>query len=109
MNETEAWHFFIWFGILVTMANYLQILGFVDWFSLSVGGVIKGYTWEVVFLTIVLVYFYSHYLFASNTAHVGAMYAAFLAIAIASGTPPLLAALVLGFFSHLLSAVIHYV
>lgn len=108
LNEKEAWHIFIWFGILVTMANYLQILGFVDWFSLSVGGVIKGYTWEVVFLTIVLVYFYSHYLFASNTAHVGAMYAAFLAVAIASGTPPLLAALVLGFCSNLFSSMTHY-
>jgi DASS family divalent anion:Na+ symporter len=108
LNEKEAWHIFIWFGILVTMAHYLQILGFVDWFSLSVGGLIKGYNWEMVFLTIILIYFYSHYLFASNTAHVGAMYAAFLAVAIASGTPPLLAALVLGFCSNLFSSMTHY-
>ncbi|MDF3034256.1 MAG: 2-oxoglutarate translocator [Alphaproteobacteria bacterium] len=108
LNEKEAWHIFIWFGVLVTMANYLQILGFVDWFSLNVGGLIKGYDWEMVFLAIVLVYFYSHYLFASNTAHVGAMYAAFLAVAIASGTPPLLAALVLGFCSNLFSSMTHY-
>jgi DASS family divalent anion:Na+ symporter len=108
LNEKEAWHIFIWFGILVTMAKFLQVLGFVDWFSTSVGGLIQGYDWEWVFGGIVLVYFYSHYFFASNTAHVGAMYAAFLSVAIASGTPPLLAALVLGFCSSLFSSMTHY-
>lgn len=108
LNEKEAWHIFVWFGILVTMAKFLQVLGFVDWFSLSVGDMIKGYNWEVVFLGIVLIYFYSHYLFASNTAHVGAMYAAFLAVALSAGTPPLLAALVLGFCSNLFSSMTHY-
>ncbi|MBM3632954.1 MAG: anion permease [Alphaproteobacteria bacterium] len=108
LNEKEAWHIFVWFGILVTMAKFLQVLGFVDWFSLSVGGMIKGYNWEIVFLGVVLIYFYSHYLFASNTAHVGAMYAAFLAVALSAGTPPLLAALVLGFCSNLFSSMTHY-
>lgn len=108
LNEKEGWHIFVWFGILVTMAKFLQVLGFVDWFSHSVGGLIKGYDWEIVFLMIVLIYFYSHYLFASNTAHVGAMYAAFLAVALAAGTPPLLAALVLGFCSNLFSSMTHY-
>jgi DASS family divalent anion:Na+ symporter len=108
LNEKEGWHIFVWFGILVTMAKYLQILGFVDWFSSSVGGMIQGYNWEVVFLGVILIYFYSHYLFASNTAHVSAMYAAFLAVALAAGAPPLLAALVLGFCSSLFSSMTHY-
>jgi DASS family divalent anion:Na+ symporter len=108
LAEKEAWHIFVWFGILVTMAKFLQTLGFVDWFSASVGGMIEGYDWQVVFLAIVLIYFYSHYFFASNTAHVSAMYAAFLAVAVASGTPPLLAALVLGFCSNLFSSMTHY-
>ena len=55
-----------------------------------------------------LIYFYSPYFFASNTAHVSSMYAAFLAVAIGVGTPPLLAALVLGFFSNLFSSMTHY-
>jgi DASS family divalent anion:Na+ symporter len=69
---------------------------------------IQGYNWEVVFLGVILIYFYSHYLFASNTAHVSAMYAAFLAVALAAGAPPLLAALVLGFCSSLFSSMTHY-
>jgi DASS family divalent anion:Na+ symporter len=108
LNEKEGWHIFIWFGILVTMAKYLQIFGFVDWVSLSVGDYAKGYEWHTVFLAIVLIYFYSHYFFASNTAHVSAMYAAFLAVAMTAGAPPLLAALVLGFCSSLFSSMTHY-
>lgn len=51
----------------------------------------------VVFLILTLVYDDSHCLFASNTAHRSAMYAAFFATAIATGVPPLFAALVFGF------------
>jgi DASS family divalent anion:Na+ symporter len=36
------------------------------------------------------------------------MYAAFLAVALVVGTPPLLAALVLAFFSNLFAAMTHY-
>jgi DASS family divalent anion:Na+ symporter len=55
-----------------------------------------------------LIYFYSHYFFAGNTAHISSMYAAFLTVALAVGTPPVLAALVLGFFSNLFSSMTHY-
>jgi DASS family divalent anion:Na+ symporter len=57
---------------------------------------------------LLLVYFYSHYLFDSNTAHVSAMYAGFLAAVLAVGAPPLLAALVFGFASNLFGCMTHY-
>jgi DASS family divalent anion:Na+ symporter len=47
-------------------------------------------------------------MFASQTAHISAMYAPFLAIALTVGTPPVLAALVLAFFSNLFSSLTHY-
>jgi len=55
-----------------------------------------------------LIYFYTHYLFASITAHVSAMFAPFLAVALALGSPPLLAALLLAFFSNLFASLTHY-
>ena len=64
--------------------------------------------WHMTFLILALVYFYSHYLFASQTAHISVMYAPFLAAAVAVGTPPALAALVLAFFSNLFSSLTHY-
>lgn len=108
LGEKEAWHTLIWFAILVMMARYLQIFGVIAWFSSMVSGYVTGMDWVSAFTILILIYFYSHYLFASNTSHVSAMYAAFLAVAIAAGTPPLLAALALGFSSSLFSAMTHY-
>jgi DASS family divalent anion:Na+ symporter len=108
LNEKEAWHNFIWFAILITMAKYLEEFGLVTWFSNHVGSLVQGLPWMYSFVILVLIYFYSHYFFASNTAHVGAMYSAFLAVSIASGTPPMLAALVLGFCGSLFSHMTHY-
>lgn len=62
----------------------------------------------LVLVILILAYFYSHYLFASATAHVSAMYGAFLAVAVSSGVPPLLAALMLGFFGDLIGSTTHY-
>ncbi len=106
--EHEAWHTLVWLAILVTMSTFLDKFGFIGWFSGSMGKIVLGWSWEMAFLTLILSYFYSHYFFASNTAHVSSMYAAFLAVSISVGTPPLLAALVLAFFSSLFSSMTHY-
>jgi DASS family divalent anion:Na+ symporter len=106
--ETGAWDTLVWFAALVMMASFLNKLGMVPWFSKSMGGMVAGKGWLVAFLVLALVYFYSHYFFASNTAHVASMYAAFLGVSIAAGAPPVLAALVLAFFSNLFAGMTHY-
>jgi DASS family divalent anion:Na+ symporter len=108
LQESEAWNTLVWFAALVMMASQLATLGFIAWFSESVGNQLGNTTWTIAFPGLCLVYFYSHYLFASNTAHVSSMYAPFLGVAMAVGTPPLLAALALGFFSNLFSGTTHY-
>ncbi len=108
LRETGAWDTLVWFAALVMMASQLTEMGLIPWFSEAMGGVFGQFGWRPAFLGLSLVYFYSHYLFASNTAHVSAMYAPFLAVALAVGTPPLLAALVLAFFSNLFSSMTHY-
>jgi divalent anion:Na+ symporter, DASS family len=90
------------------MASFLNSLGLIPWFSEQMGTAVGGYAWVPAFLILSLVYFYSHYFFASCTAHVSAMYPAFLVVAIVVGTPPLLAALVLAFFSNLFAGTTHY-
>jgi DASS family divalent anion:Na+ symporter len=106
--ETGAWDTLVWFAALVMMASFLNKLGMVPWFSKSMGGLVAGKGWLVAFLVLALVYFYSHYFFASNTAHVASMYAAFLGVSIAAGAPPVLSALVLAFFSNLFAGMTHY-
>ncbi len=108
LQEKGAWNTLVWFSALVMMATYLNELGLIPWFGQTIGSAVEGVSWSVAFLILSLVYFYSHYFFASNTAHVSSMYGAFLAVAIAVGTPPMLAALVLGFFSNLFSSMTHY-
>ena len=108
LDERGAWNTFIWLSALVMMASFLSKLGMIAWFSDTVGGLFEGVGWLPAFLGLSLIYFYSHYFFASNTAHVSSMYAAFLGVAVAVGAPPLLAALVLGFFSNLFSSMTHY-
>jgi DASS family divalent anion:Na+ symporter len=108
LNESEAWHTFLWLAILVTMSTYLEKYGFIGWFSKNMGGFVEGWSWQSAFFVLSIAYFYSHYFFASNTAHVSSMYAAFLAVSISVGTPPLLAALLLAFFSSLFSSMTHY-
>jgi len=108
LKERRAWDTLIWFAVLVMMASQLGELGLLYWFSDRVSGVLVSGYWLPNFLVLILVYFYSHYLFASNTAHVSAMYAPFLVLALAVGTPPLLAALVLAFFSNLFASITHY-
>jgi DASS family divalent anion:Na+ symporter len=108
LAEREAWHTMLWLSILITLAEYLQKWGFVAWFSQGLKPVLMTPHWPLSLGLIVLIYFYSHYLFASITAHVSAMYAAFLTVAIAAGAPPVLAALVLGFSSSLFACLTHY-
>lgn len=108
LREKAAWDTLIWFAVLVMMASQLGEQGLVEWFSENVASVIGGESWLPAFLGLSLIYFYSHYFFASNTAHVSAMYAPFLVVALAVGTPPLFAALVLGYFSNLFSSMTHY-
>jgi DASS family divalent anion:Na+ symporter len=108
LNEKGAWDTLVWFSALVMMASQLTELGMIPWFSETVGMWFGGVGWGMGFLALSLIYFYSHYFFASNTAHVSAMYAPFLGVALVMGTPPLLAALVLAFFSNLFSSMTHY-
>jgi DASS family divalent anion:Na+ symporter len=108
LAERGAWDALIWFGGLVMLADGLNRLGFIKWFSVSVGGGVAGWSWLPALIVLMLVYFYSHYAFASLTAHITAMFPAFLAIAVAAQAPPYLAALTFGFFSNLMGGYTHY-
>lgn len=108
LDERRGWDTFVWFAVLVMMATQLGELGLLAWFSERVSGLLGDVHWIPAFVTLSLIYFYVHYLFASNTAHVSAMYAPFLALALAVGTPPALAALLLAFFSNLFASLTHY-
>jgi DASS family divalent anion:Na+ symporter len=108
IGDREAWNLVVWFGLLVMMANQLAQRGLVSWFTQQVGGAFSGIHWTWACLGLGLVYFYSHYLFVSNTAHTSAMFVPFLSVAMALGAPPMLTAMALCAFSSLDACLTHY-
>lgn len=108
LAEDLAWDTFIWMGSLIMMASELQHLGVIDWMTNGMITFIPLTSWHWQLLLLGLVYFYSHYIFASVAAHISSMYGPFLAVAIAAGAPPLPSALFLGFCSSLFGGITHY-
>lgn len=107
-KEHEAWDTLIWFATLMMIAAYLNNLGLTKWISGHIQYLLQGAPSILAFPFLVIIYFYSHYLFASNTAHITSMLAAFLAVGIALGTPPYLLGLSLSFCSSLFACLTHY-
>lgn len=108
LTERGAWDVFIWYGGLVGMADALGKTGLTGRFAEAAGGVVSGLPWVLVLATLLLVYFYAHYGFASITAHSSAMYIPFLAVMMAAGAPPVLSALLLAYLSNLSACLTHY-
>jgi len=110
LSKNAAWDTFTWFAALIAMAACLSKFGFIAWFS---DGVVNGLSslglpWQGAVSVLAIIYFYSHYLFASGAAHIGAMYTAFLSVAIGLGAPPLVSAVALGCLSNLMGCLTTY-
>jgi DASS family divalent anion:Na+ symporter len=73
--------------VLISTSLALQREGVIDVFSTWAGGQLAGLSlpWPALFGTLHLLFFGLHYLFASQTAHVGALYAAFASLMISAG------------------------
>ena len=108
LAEHRAWDALIWFAPLVMMADAMNENGAIKVLSSGLFGVISGWPWPAVLIALVAAYCYVHYVFASMTAHVTALYPGFLAAALAGGVPPMMAALPLAYFSNLNAAMTHY-
>lgn len=108
LAEELAWDVLIWLSVLVVLAANLANLGFISWFSAKIISGVVGIDWPIALGILCLIYFYSHYFFASITAHVTSMFGPFLAVALAVGAPPMLAGLLLAFLSGLFGGLTHY-
>ncbi|KAI4342065.1 hypothetical protein MLD38_026725 [Melastoma candidum] len=110
INEKSAWDTLVWFAILVGMADQLTNLGIVKWMSDHIAKSLQAWSlnWRASFAILQTAYFFVHYLFASQTGHVGALYSTFLAMHISAGVPSVLSALVLSYTTNLFGAITHY-
>ena len=108
LTEKEAWHTLIWLSALLMLAKTLEQSGFLEFLVTNLNHILVGMSWPSAITVLVLVYGYTHYLFASNSSHVSAMYAIFLGTAIKMGTPPMLAGLIFAFTSSLFAGLYYY-
>ena len=97
LSEKSAWDTLIWFGSLVMLAGELNKAGVISWFSKGLQGSIEasGMAWPMAAAVMVLVFLFSHYFFASTTAHISAMMLAFLTVGVHVVPPQYLTAFLL--------------
>jgi divalent anion:Na+ symporter, DASS family len=107
-SEKAAWDIFIWYGGLVRLGRALNDAGVTTEFAKGVAGIFSGGGWIALFVIALLVYFYSHYGFASITAHILAMYGPFLAVLAAKGAPLGLVVFSFACFSNFAAGLTNY-
>lgn len=111
LKEKSAWDTIVWFSALVMMATYLNKLGLIGWLSKAIETGIGGLGlegWFPACSLLLLAYLYAHYMFASTTAHITAMFAAFYGAGLALGAPPFLFALLMAAASNIMMTLTHY-
>ena len=111
LKEKSAWDTIVWFSALVMMATYLNKLGLIGWLSKAIETGIGGLGfehWVPACSLLLLAYLYAHYMFASTTAHITAMFGAFYGAGLALGAPPFLFALLMAAASNIMMTLTHY-
>jgi len=104
----SAWDVFVWYGGLIALSEILASTGSTTAFATWVGSWFTGWTWLPVLLLTLAMYFYSHYFFASITAHVLAMFAPFTIMLVGLGAPPALVVYSLACLANLTAGLTHY-
>ena len=110
IKEKSAWDTIVWFGALVMMATFLNKLGLITWFAKSIETGIGslGLGWMQASALLILAYLYAHYAFASTTAHITALFAAFYGAGLALGAPAFPFALMMAAASNIMMTLTHY-
>ena len=108
LDEKPAWDTMIWIGLLIMLASKLNEYGMVAWFGKEFGAHLEGHRLIVVYVLVAVIYFYSHYFFASATAHISALFPLSLALLIAAGVPGFAGAIALGSLSNVFGCLTQY-
>ncbi len=80
LHNTRAWTTLMLLATLVTLADGLLVTGFITWFADRVALYMEGLSPTHAVFALVTVYYLSHYLFASLTAHTSALLPVMLAV-----------------------------
>jgi DASS family divalent anion:Na+ symporter len=107
-NEKAAWDIFVWYGGVLRLGKALGDTGVMTELAKGVSSLLPGAGWLTLFAVALLLYFYASYGFASITAHLLAMFPAFLAILTLKGAPLGLMVYAFACFANLGAGLTHY-
>ena len=96
---------FIWFAILFALSSQLNELGFMEFIGRRLAGALGGLASPKAGVLLVGTYVALHYLFASQTAHMLALFGIFLDVGIKLGVTPSLLAFQLLFATDYFSVI----
>lgn len=110
LAEKAAWNTLVWFSALVMMATLLGKLGVTQFLAEALGefASIMGLGEISIMIFLSLAFLYTHYFFASTTAHISAMFFVFYSAGLALGAPPLLYAFIMIASGNVMMALTHY-
>ena len=108
LADKAAWDTVVWFGVIISLATGLTSLGFIKWMSAGFASMLTGMDWMTTFILLGFAYIYLHYVFATASGHVAAMYVPFAAVAIGAGAPPLMVAVCFAIFSNFMWGITEY-
>ncbi|WP_304546293.1 DASS family sodium-coupled anion symporter [Sulfurimonas microaerophilic] len=99
-QEGRALGTLVWFAILYSMSSELNHLGFMSWLGAHISDFVIGFSWQLIYIILVLSYVAIHYFFVSQTAQMLALFSVFLGVGIETGVPAELLALMLLFATN---------
>ena len=82
IGHAQAWNVLVWFATMVTLAGGLGETKFLEWLARSMAPTLEGLGLYTAIVTLVTVYFFLHYFFASITAHAASMLPVFIGMAV---------------------------
>lgn len=82
IGHAQAWNVLVWFATMVTLASGLGETKFLEWLAQEIAPRLEGFSLTLAIVSLVGVYFFLHYFFASITAHAASMLPVFIGIAV---------------------------
>jgi DASS family divalent anion:Na+ symporter len=78
---------FLWLAVLFAMSAQLNELGFMGYVGEKLASSLGGMSWPTLYVTLIALYVFIHYLFVSQTSQVLALFGVFLDVGVRGSVP----------------------
>jgi len=108
VKNYKAWDTLIWLGGLLTLATGLKSTGFISWILESMNSSLERMEPFTLLILLVIIYFYSMYIFSMLTAHIVALGSTIMVVASGTDLNPILVVGIIAYLSSLCGCLTNY-